>query len=164
MPFCYKPLRLPHPLFTSWPTSYSAVLWLMTNLCTKSCKSVKPFKIYAPFCYWPVPFPCPLSERTNTNLYTHTQTLDLHAKFQPPRAKNCRHQRGGNFCGQTDRMTSRAAGCKSHETFCPQRSCCSSETNHLNDCSSKSSFELNGATSPTVCSPKPYWLFDGLFC
>ncbi len=121
-PFCYRLLPGPRPVFFPvGPNSHPAVLWLRTNLSTKSCGSpwihLEAMHLFArghSHCHAPFE-----PNDMNTNTCLHIDTLDLHAKFQSPGAKTVAAKKWGIFGDQlsdrptdqqTDRATYRAAG------------------------------------------------------
>ncbi len=96
--FCYRPLPQPRPLLPVCLNSKSAVVWLMTNLSTKSCPSVWiHFEVMHFFCNGPLPLPRPLQVNWHEHKHTFSHTFDLCSKFQPPGAKTVAATERGIF-------------------------------------------------------------------
>ncbi len=109
VPFCFRPLPLPRPLFClltrtdnkqsfdSWPTAplnlmqVCSFIWKLCTFLQQATQiATPPFSLLA----W----------ITNTLFYTHARTLDLHSKFQPPGAECMATKEEGIF---VDRPTGR---------------------------------------------------------
>ncbi len=97
-------------LFADWQNSLSAVLWLMSNLCSKSCESLW-IKLEVMHLFAIGHFHCHtlfwlIGINANTHLHTHTHTHTLTHTWSPCQmsascGENCGHHGVRNFCEPT---------------------------------------------------------------